>query len=146
MSTRVKSLILLGCTLIAGIAIGILGTGAWQHRRNVTLSETRVQGGLTRHIERIIHFENEDQRSEVRAIVHRAEQSFMQQRQSMSDSLAVHRQILVADLQQALTPEQWQQLETWLDRKPRYRKKRRGHSSGQHRSSRNDSSNHKPAY
>ena len=91
MSTRVKSLVVLGCTLIIGIAIGILGTSTWQHRRNVALSETRIQGGLTRHIERVIDFQDKEQLAEVRTIVRRAERSLMQQRRRAIDSLAVHR-------------------------------------------------------
>ncbi len=144
MSTRVKSLVVLGCTLIIGVAIGILGTSTWQHRRNVTLSETRVQGGFARHIERVIDFQDEEQLAEVRAIVRRAEESLMQQRRHWIDSLTVHRQILIADLQQVLTPEQWQHLEVWLDREQKHRRNRRGRSSGQRRSSRKDSSNQKP--
>lgn len=143
MSTRVKSLVVLGCALIIGVAIGILGTSAWQHRRNVALSETRIQGGLTRHIERVIDFQDEEQLAEVRTIVRRAERSLMQQRRRMIDSLAVHRQILIADLQQVLTPEQWQRLEAWLDREQKHRRSRRDRSSGQRRSSRKDSSNQK---
>lgn len=143
MSTRVKSLVVLGCALIIGIAIGILGTSTWQHRRNVALSETRIQGGLARHIERVIDFQDEEQLKEVRAIVRRAEESLMQQRQHWIDSLTVHRQILIADLQQVLTPEQWQHLEAWLDREQKHRRNRRNRSSGQHRSSRKDSSNQK---
>ncbi len=146
MSTRVKSLVILGCTLIIGIAIGILGTSAWQHRRNVTLSETRIQGGLMRHIERVIDFQDEEQLTEVRTIVRRSEQSLMQQRRRMIDSLAVHHQILIADMQQVLTPEQWQRLEAWLDREQKHRRNRRGRSSDQRRSSRKDSSNQKSQY
>ncbi len=143
MSTRVKSLVILGCTLIIGITIGILGTSTWQHRRNVTLSETRIQGGLMRHIERVIDFQDEEQLTEVRTIVRRSEQSLRQQRRRMIDSLAVHRQILIADLQQVLTPEQWQRLEVWMDREQKHRRSRRGRSSDQRRSSRKDSSNQK---
>lgn len=146
MSTRVKSLVVLGCALIIGVAIGVLGTSTWQHRRNVALSETRIQGGLARHIERVIDFRDEEQLAEVRAIVHRAEESLMQQRRSWIDSLTVHRQILIADLQRVLTPEQWQRLEVWLDREQKHRRNRRGRSSGQRHSSRKDSSNQKPQY
>ena len=146
MSTRVKSLVVLGCTLIIGIAIGILGTSTWQHRRNVALSETRIQGGLTRHIERVIDFQDEEQLAEVRTIVRRAEQSLMQQRRRMIDSLTVHRQALITDLQEVLTPEQWQRLEVWLDREQKHRRGRRGRSSDQHRSSRRNSSNQKPQH
>ncbi|MXZ17914.1 MAG: hypothetical protein F4069_03755 [Rhodothermaceae bacterium] len=146
MSTRVKSLVVLGCTLIIGIAIGILGASTWQHRRNVALSETRIQGGLTRHIERVIDFQDEEQLAEVRTIVRRAERSLMQQRRRAIDSLAVHRQILIADLQQVLTSEQWQRLEAWLDREQKHRRDRRDRSSSQRRSSRKNSSDQKPQH
>ncbi len=117
MSTRVKSLVILGCTLIAGILVGILGTSAWQHRRNTTIAEIRVQGGLMRQIEQIIEIESDEQREELMIVIQRAEQGFMKQRQIMADSLAVHRQALVADLQRILGQEQWERVEARLTRK-----------------------------
>ena len=117
MSTRVKSIVLLGCTLIAGILIGILGTSAWQHRRNVAIAEIRVQGGLMRQIEQIVEIESEEQREELMTVIRRAEQGFMRQRQHMSDSLAVYRQALAADLQRILGQEQWELIEEKLTRR-----------------------------
>ncbi|MDE2771802.1 MAG: hypothetical protein OXI44_11665 [Bacteroidota bacterium] len=117
MSTRVKSIVLLGCTLIAGILIGILGTSAWQHRRNAAIAEIRVQGGLMRQIEQIVEIESEEQREELMTVIRRAEQGFMRQRQHMSDSLAVYRQALAADLQRILGQEQWERVEEKLTRK-----------------------------
>ena len=117
MSTRVKSIVLLGCTLIAGILIGILGTSAWQHRRNTAIAEIRVQGGLMRQIEQIVEIESEEQREELMAAIRRAEQGFMRQRQLMSDSLAVYRQALAADLQRILGQEQWERVEEKLTRR-----------------------------
>ena len=145
MNTRIKSFLLLGCTLIAGITIGILGTSTWQHRRNVTMSETRIQGGLARHIERVIELQDEDQLQEVRATIRRAEQSFMQQRKRMVDSLALHRQILLADLEQILTPNQWERLEAWLnrERKQQTRRRDRHKKRSERHAHRRDSSNHR---
>ena len=117
MSTRVKSIVLLGCTLIAGILIGILGTSAWQHRRNAAIAEIRVQGGLMRQIEQIIEIESEEQREELMIAIRRAEQGFMRQRRLMSDSLAVYRQALAADLQRILGQEQWERVEEKLTRR-----------------------------
>lgn len=117
MSTRVKSIVLLGCTLLAGILIGILGTSAWQHRRNAAIAEIRVQGGLMRQIEQIVEIESEEQREELMAAIRRAEQGFMRQRQHMSDSLAVYRQALAADLQRILGQEQWERVEEKLTRR-----------------------------
>ena len=117
MSTRVKSFVLLGCTLIAGILIGILGTSAWQHRRNAAIADFRVQGGLMRQIEQIVEIESEEQREELMTVIRRAEQGFMRQRQHMSDSLAVYRQALAADLQRVLGQEQWERVEEKLTRR-----------------------------
>ncbi len=117
MSTRTKSIVILACTLMCGILIGALGTSTWQHRRNVVVVETRRPGGLMRQIERIIEIQDETQRQEVKIILSRAEQSFMLQRKRMIDSLTVHRQLLLRDLEQILEPDQWQQLEAWLNRK-----------------------------
>ena len=117
MSTRVKSFVLLGCTLIAGILIGILGTSAWQHRRNTAIADFRVQGGLMRQIEQIVEIESEEQREELMTVIRRAEQGFMRQRQLMSDSLAVYRQALAADLQRVLGQEQWERVEEKLTRR-----------------------------
>lgn len=130
MSTRVKSFVILGCTLIAGILVGILGTSAWQHRRNTAISEIRVQGGLMRQIEQIVEIESEEQREELMIVIHRAEQGFMRQRQLMADSLSVHRQALAVDLQRILGQEQWERVEEKLTRK------RSGHSGRNTRSRR----------
>ncbi len=145
MSIRVKSVILLGCTLIVGIMIGILGTSTWQHRRNTTLAETRIQGGLMRHIEQFIEFEDEEQREEVIAVIRRAEQAFLQQRKHMADSIAIHRQTLLADLKKILNPDQWQYLEARLDRERKRQMRRRGRKERhpERRTNRKDSSNHR---
>ncbi|MCY4158140.1 MAG: hypothetical protein OXE92_03895 [Bacteroidetes bacterium] len=124
MSTRVKSFLLLGITLIVGIAIGILVTSAWQHHRNVALANTRIQGGMMRHLERIIEFSDEEQLTEVKMVLRRAEKSFMQQRRRMVDSLAFQHQILLEDLEQILTPDQWQRLEAWMDQRQNRQKRR----------------------
>ncbi|MCY4673056.1 MAG: hypothetical protein OXD43_04700 [Bacteroidetes bacterium] len=117
MSTRVKSFVILGCTLIAGILVGILGTSAWQHRRNVAIAEIRIQGGLMRQIEQVIEIESEEQREELITVIRRAEQVFMEQRRRVADSFAVHNQALVADLQRILNPEQWERVEARLTRR-----------------------------
>ena len=136
MNSRVKSFLILGCTLMVGIIIGILGTSTWQHRRNVTLSETRIQGGLLRHIERIIDIENEGQRTEVKAVIRRTEQSFMRQHSRMVDSLSLYHEHLMTDLKQILSSDQWERLESRLARKREMRRKR-------HRPHRRDSSEHR---
>ncbi len=116
MSPHTKSILILVCTLAAGVLIGSLGTSAWQHRRNVEVYETRRPGGLVRHIERVIEIEDDAQRQAINAILVRAEQTFMLQRRRMMDSLAVHRQLLLSDLEQILEPDQMQRLEAWLSR------------------------------
>lgn len=70
-----------------------------------------------RQIEQIIEIESEEQREELIIVIQRAEQGFMKQRQLMADSLAVHRQALVADLQRILGQEQWERVEARLTRK-----------------------------
>lgn len=63
-----SSLILLG-TLILGIAIGALGTGALSQRRGEHLRELRHLGGFVEHMERIIGPRDETQRKAIRPIL-----------------------------------------------------------------------------
>ncbi len=125
MSSRVKSYLIIGCSVIAGVAIGILSTSAWQHQRSISLAETRLQGGLFRHIDGIIEIQDETQRTEVKTALRRAEQSFMRHRKRMADSLAVDHQILIDDLKQILRTDQWEEVEIYLEQgnKTRYARK-----------------------
>jgi len=116
MSSRVKSYLVIACSVLAGAIIGILGTSAWQHHRNVSLTETRLHGGLFRHIDRIIEIHDETQRSEIQAALLRAERSFYRHRRQMVDSLAFDQQILIDDLQRILRTDQWEEVKTWLER------------------------------
>lgn len=70
-----------------------------------------------RQIEQIVEIESEEQREELMTAIRRAEQGFMRQRQHMSDSLAVYRQALAADLQRILGQEQWERVEEKLTRR-----------------------------
>jgi len=145
MSSRVKSYLVIGCSVIAGAIIGILITSAWQHQRNVSLAETRLQGGLFRHIDRIIEIQDETQRTEVLTAIRRAEQSFFQHRKRMADSLAIDHQILIDDLKSILETDQWEKVETWLERGRKHRMRENGkHRSRQGRHQmRRDSSTHR---
>ena len=145
MSSRVKSYLLLGFAVIAGGVIGIVVTSAWQHHRHMILVDARHPDGLYRHMDRIIEFNDENQRQQVRLAIQRGQQSFIRHRIRMIDRLAYDRQILMDDLQLILDPNQLRRVERWLDRR-RSGHQRRGNRKGrshQRPSSRKDSLSHR---
>jgi len=147
MSSRVKSVLLLCSAVIAGGIIGVLASSAWQHHRNMTLVDVRSSGGLYRHVDQIIEFQDEDQRQQVRNALRRGELSFMRHRRRMVDSIAFDQQILIDDLHQILNPDQLRRVEGWLDRRRSKHKRRgdrksRGHGHDDQHSSRRDSLSH----
>ncbi len=141
MSSRVKSYLVIGCSVVAGVAIGILSTSAWQHQRSISLAETRLQGGLFRHIDGIIEIQDETQRTEVKTALRRAEQSFMRHRKRMADSLALDHQILIDDLKQILRTDQWEEVEIYLERGKKRGMRANGRKRLRHM--RRDSSRHR---
>ncbi len=94
-----------------------------------------------RQIEQTIEIESEEQREELMIVIRRAEQGFLRQRRLMADSLAVHRQALVADLQRILGQEQWERVEARLTRK---RSRRSDRNTRTHRSPHKKSSPSNP--
>lgn len=137
MSARMKSIALLVGVLVVGLALGALGTSTLQHRRMAALQEARQQGGLMRVVQREVEFDNDEQREVIGRILERAETDFRAVRRMCADSFAVHRETLMANLNEALTPEQQEQLEGLLQRDRESRSSRRG-QSGNRRSPRRE--------
>ena len=133
MSMRTKSILLLAGALVVGILLGAFATSAWQTSRMAEVRQVREQGGVMRMLERTIEFESDEQRQEVEAILEEAEVSFRSLRRSYSDSMAAQRELLMGELEEALSPEQ---LETMRARMTRERR------SSRDRGRRNGNSKH----
>ena len=131
-----KSIALLIGVLCVGIGLGALGTSTLQHRRMAALREARQQGGLMRALERVVEIEDEGQRASIEVILHSAETDFRAVRRTCSDSLAVYREALMADLREVFTPEQRETLDQWLQRDRERRSNGRGRSGNRRPSSR----------
>lgn len=129
MSTRVKSILLLTGTFVVGILLGVFATSTLQHRRMAELRQVREQGGIMRMLERTLEFESDAQRQEVEDILEQAEASFRAMRRTYTDSMLVHRGVLMDALQQVLTAEQLEEMEKHMTRErrsPRNRGRRNG--------------------
>ena len=69
MSTSVRAWLLLGVTLLLGIAIGVLGAGALQERRFARVLDIRRPGGFIEHVQQVIQPTSDAQWAQIRPIV-----------------------------------------------------------------------------
>ena len=69
MSNSLRAWLLLGVTLLLGIAIGVLSGGALQDRRLARVNEMRRPGGFTEHVRDVIQPTSESQWAQIRPIV-----------------------------------------------------------------------------
>ena len=124
MSARLKSVLLLCGVLVVGLLLGAFATSTWQHRRMSELRQAREQGGIMRMLEQTIEFESDTQRQEVEEILQRTEESFRSLRRMYLDSMVTHRELLMNDMQQVLTPEQLEDMQERLTRERRSNRSR----------------------
>ena len=72
MSNSVRAWLLLGVTLLLGIAIGVLSGGALQERRLARVNDMRRPGGFTEHVHEVIQPTSDAQWARIRPIVEAA--------------------------------------------------------------------------
>ncbi len=115
MTAKTKSITIIIGTLVVGIIIGSLATGAIYSQRVAEFQALRNDTGLTMFLERAIQPTDEAQRKQIRAVLDAAAQQQMELRRS---SLLEHRQIM-EDLREAmsdlLTDEQKQDLRRFME-------------------------------
>jgi hypothetical protein len=111
MTTRVKSALLLGATLLIGVILGGVLNAWMAERRFERVGYFRSEQGFARHIEEAIGTTDASQREAVKAILKR---SAARMREHMESSQAEGRRILDstrAELAKVLTPEQLERLD-----------------------------------
>ena len=69
MSNSVRAWLLLGVTLLLGIAIGVLSVGALQERRLARVNDMRRPGGFTEHVHEVIQPHSDSQWERIRPMV-----------------------------------------------------------------------------
>ncbi len=72
MSNTVRAWLLLGVTLLLGVAIGVLSGGALQERRLARVNDMRRPGGFAEHVHDVIQPTSDSQWARIRPIVEAA--------------------------------------------------------------------------
>lgn len=121
MTAKTKSIVIIIGTLIVGVIIGALATGAVFSQRVAEIQALRDENGMTRFLERVIEPTDEVQQEKIRAILKETASQQMEIRRSIA---LEHREIfqaLRADLAEVLTPEQKIELRKWIEQDRRRR-------------------------
>jgi hypothetical protein len=127
-----KTVLIVLSTLIIGVIIGALITGAFARHRIGRFMAMRDPGRLSMHVERIID-PDESQREAVREILHKHSERFLEIHSRFEGEMLALRDSLKKDLAPILTDEQRERLERapkpprhfrdhkpgpWKDRRP----------------------------
>lgn len=110
---------MISATLLVGVLIGALATGAILNQRVEELQALRRQGGVVRFMERIIEPTDARQRAELRAVLDEFASRQMEIRQATFEEHRALFNTLREELDEILTPEQKQDLRAWMDRESR---------------------------
>ena len=114
MSTTVKTVIVLIATLLVGVLLGALGSGAVANKREKERVELRSNRGMSSRIQSQIPTLTDEQRLQIQEIVrrHAPEMDSLrrQHQQEIGDSFVEMRSEIAA----VLTPEQRANLERWM--------------------------------
>ena len=116
MNARTKSIAIIVATLLVGVAIGALSTGAIVNQRVETLEALREEGGFMYFLERVIEPTDEKQREEIRDVLEDASKRQIEIRQNIVNE---HRALFAevrAELDEILTEEQKEKLQLWAER------------------------------
>ena len=125
MTVRAKSILIVVGTLLVGVIIGALGTGALLSHRMSTLQALRAESGLVRYLEDVIEPVDEAQREEIRSILEAAARQQMEMRRYMYEQNRAFYEEMRTELGRILTEEQKARLRAWAQRErrdgPRFR-------------------------
>ncbi len=140
MTVQLKSALILGTTLVVGILIGALATGAWTRHRMRQLNTMRTQPGLVHAVERTVQPTDSVQARAVREAVRRTADRIGAINRRNRGEIAAQFDSLQAELRPILTDEQMQRLvEARARSRQRYRDGRRRGGGGPRRDRSNDS-------
>ena len=106
MKPGTKSVLLLFATLLIGMVIGSLVTGALNNRRLERLVEMRSARGLVYFVEEVVRPESPEQLEEIRAVLEAAGPRFAAEMQGSRERMRQLTDSVRAELEPLLTPEQ----------------------------------------
>lgn len=130
MTSRSTSILIVLGTLVVGIAIGALATGAIMNNRLDELEALRMQGGVQSFLQRGIEPVDDAQRERIRAAIEGVESRQMELRRSMFQQHRILFDSLRAELDVILTDDQKDQLRAMMTREREQFKQRRGRGDG----------------
>ena len=116
MTARTKSIAIIIGTLLVGVIIGALATGAVFSQRVAELQALRNENGVSRFLENVIEPTDDAQKERIREILEKTSESHMEIRRSM---MMQHRDVfqeMRAELSLVLTDEQKVQMREWFEK------------------------------
>ncbi len=122
---RLKSLAIIVATLVIGMILGGLITTRIVNKRIDRISSLHSEHGFARLIERSIHFDDDQQREEVSAILERTSKLLFEKRRVTQRQMHSILDSAKNELQSVLSEEQMARLEERLERGRRHQKKKR---------------------
>ncbi len=117
MNTKTKTLLLSIATLVVGVVIGALATGAMQHKRDRMLGEMPPHQRFRRVLERVIK-PNATQHAAIEATLQRRYEQIQTLRDTFQDEVFAVYDSMRSDLASVLTEKQIRKLEARLARGP----------------------------
>jgi len=111
MTASTKSLLMLFSTLLIGVLLGSLTTGAVNNRRMQNLAEMRSARGLAFYLEDVVQPVSEEQREAIRAVLDEAAPKFAETMMESRERMRELTDSVRAELDPLLTEEQRQRLE-----------------------------------
>lgn len=111
MTASTKSVLMLFSTLLIGVLLGSLTTGAVNNHRMHNLAEMRSARGLAFYLEDVVHPVSEEQREAIRAVLEEAAPRFAETMVESRERMRELTDSVRAELDPLLTEDQRQRLE-----------------------------------
>ncbi len=111
MTASTKSVLMLFSTLLIGVLLGSLTTGAVNNHRMHNLAEMRSARGLAFYLEDVVQPVSEEQREAIRAVLEEAAPKFAETMMESRDRMRELTDSVRAELDPLLTEDQRQRLE-----------------------------------
>ncbi len=121
MSPRVKATLILIATLIAGVVLGVVGSGAIANKRHADRRALRSERGLSARIESQLSNLSEQQREQIRAIARQHAPAMDSLRRKHRGELVSVFAEMRSEMAEVLTDQQRQELSEWLNRSGDFR-------------------------
>lgn len=126
MSNTVRAWLLLGVTLLLGVAIGVLSGGALQERRLARVNDMRRPGGFAEHVHDVIQPTSDSQWARIRPIVEAAALQNAGMRHMHDSAMRATLDSMKAHVSPLLDERQRERLSRFVPGRPGGRPDRRG--------------------